>query len=176
MGSTELIRRRAMMGGEKEVDPYKNMIIADFTISSVQTMLLTRNDTSFYRRIVVDGVDIPVSASMSIELSAGRHRVAWLLSDITTVAYLPNNTFAKSDYILTIPGRVTHIPSYSLRDCPIGRLNRVDCYATTPPTVDSNAWLWDNNANGPLYVPKGTLSLYQSTSPWSTRLYIYEMD
>lgn len=175
MGSTELIRRR-MMGEEKEVDLYKNMIIVDFTISSVQTMLLTENDTSFYQRIVVDGVNIPISASMSIELTTGQHRVAWLLSDITTVAHLPTNTFEKNNYVLTIPGIVTHIPSYSLRDIPIGRLNRVNCYATTPPTVGSNPWLWDNNANGPLYVPKGTLSLYQSTSPWSSRLYIYEMD
>lgn len=165
-----------MMGGGKKENPYKDMIIADFTISSVQTMLLAENDTSFYQRIVVDGVDIPVSASMSIELTAGQHRVAWLLSDITTVAHLPRNTFAKSDYILTIPECVTHIKGYALRERPIGRLNRVDCYATTPPTVGSSPWLWDNNATNPLYVPKGTLSLYQSTSPWSERIYIYEMD
>ena len=62
---------------------------------------------------------------------------------------------------ITIPSSVELIEPLAFHDC---GLKEVKTLAETPPFVYDNTF---DNYDIPLYVPEASISLYQSTSPWS---------
>lgn len=65
---------------------------------------------------------------------------------------------------LILSTSITHIGAGAFKDC--SSLMGIECPATVPPTLESNAF--DNTDNCEIYVPSASLSAYQSASGWST--------
>ena len=66
---------------------------------------------------------------------------------------------------IAIPEGVTSIGERAFRNC--SSLTQVYCYGTTPPTINTSFWYPSFNGSSykrTLYVPKGYLSVYQSSS------------
>jgi hypothetical protein len=61
----------------------------------------------------------------------------------------------------TIGSGVTFIGEYAFYEC---NLSEVYCYATTPPTLEGEVFLYESGTN--LYIPSGTGSAYRSASGW----------
>ena len=69
-----------------------------------------------------------------------------------------------------IPYSVTSIAAGAFYGC--NKLTEITCYATIPPTVGSNAFI---NYNATLRVPRESVELYRTTSPWSNFYNILEV-
>lgn len=65
---------------------------------------------------------------------------------------------------ITIPNGVTSIGSYAFSNC--AALTEMTILATTPPTLESKNAI--STATTKIYIPKGTLSAYQSATNWSS--------
>lgn len=67
---------------------------------------------------------------------------------------------------VTIGNGITEVGVEAFRNCI--RLEEVYCKATTPPSLGSEAFAY-NNASGSryIYVPTASVSAYKSTSGWS---------
>lgn len=107
-------------------------------------------------------------------------------SGITTIAYYSFDGCTGLTSV-TIPDSVTTIGNYVFRDChslisiniPSGTtrigggafqrcsgLTSITIEATTPPTLENNAFADTNNC--PIYVPSGSADTYKAASVWST--------
>ena len=69
-----------------------------------------------------------------------------------------------------IPYSVTSIAAGAFYGC--NKLTEITCYATIPPTVGTNAFI---NYNATLRVPRESVELYRTTSPWSNFCNIVEV-
>ena len=61
---------------------------------------------------------------------------------------------------INIPSGITKLDSYALND--LESLQRIDCYCTTPPTLNSDCFL-ECNSEAILHVPSGTKAAYAAT-------------
>jgi hypothetical protein len=109
-----------------------------------------------------------------------------------TVTTISSCAFHTVNYLtrLTIPSGLTSIGTGAFYYC--RNLNRVTCYAQTPPTTPNrpsssqDPWEYSGRGESTLYVPKGTKAAYQSFSchdlyrwdiyPWAKFKEIIEMD
>ena len=73
---------------------------------------------------------------------------------------------------VTLPGSVTFIGESAFVGCP--GLTTITCLATTPPTIYDNTFR-SVLCEATLYVPVGTLNVYQSAEYWMEFLEIYEI-
>ena len=64
---------------------------------------------------------------------------------------------------IVIPQNVSYIGVMALQDC---NLSAITCYAETPPTLESSAFV-NVNKSIPVYVPKSSVATYQSAKGWS---------
>ena len=176
MESTELIRRRAMMG-KKEQDIYANMITFDFTVAESYTVNITTNNnagTASIDKIIIDGIDIGnITTSMSYTFDVGRHKIGWLMVDTANIAQdaiaqiAPINSLP-TDKITTIPACVETIGMYAMRGTPAYVNSYFVVHPTIPPTCGAAAiGLWYANTNRPIYVPDDSIELYKSAPQWS---------
>lgn len=69
--------------------------------------------------------------------------------------------------VLTIPSTVTSIPAqYNFYQC--YSLQELHCLPTTPPTVGNGNFLNSTSSTLVIYVPRGSLTAYQTATNWST--------
>ena len=66
---------------------------------------------------------------------------------------------------VTIPNSITSIKKALFMGCT--SLSKVNCYATTPPSVGENAFMRVPFEDGILYVPASSVSAYQNASGWN---------
>ncbi len=138
--------------------------------------LTTIENYAFYSCSSLANVEIPAS-------------VTWLgyyafchCSSLTEV-YIPNSVktinygafYACTNLAkITIGGGVTSIGDRAFYDCT--ELTTIICNATTPPYINSGTFLDTHYSNAQLFVPKGTLSAYQSADYWRNFTNITEMN
>lgn len=138
--------------------------------------LTTIENYAFYSCSSLANVEIPAS-------------VTWLgyyafchCSSLTEV-YIPNSVktinygafYACTNLAkITIGGGVTSIGDLAFYDCTA--LTTIICNATTPPYINSGTFLDTHYSNAQLFVPKGTLSAYQSADYWRNFTNITEMN
>ena len=93
--------------------------------------------------------------------------------DLQGVTEIAQYAFAYKDKLLSaeIPDTVTKINNNAYQYC--NSLKSVTCYATTPPTLASNAFS-TVNYNCIFYVPEGSLATYKKATNWATKAnYMY---
>ena len=66
---------------------------------------------------------------------------------------------------ITIPASVTEIGGQAFYSC--GGLKAVTCLNPTPPSIYSTSFYSSEESRATLFVPRGSLSSYQSNSEWS---------
>lgn len=89
------------------------------------------------------------------------------------VTNIPNYAFRKStnlDYLI-IPETVTNIGARAFYGC--SNIDYIGSYATTPPTIGSNAF-YGIDTDIPVYVPCNTTGVYSIASGWSNFTEYYE--
>jgi hypothetical protein len=76
---------------------------------------------------------------------------------------------------VTIGNSVTSIGDQAFRGC--SRLTSIYAYPTIPVDLSSSLWVFDgvNTSTCTLYVPKGSLSAYQTANQWKAFTHIVEM-
>lgn len=65
---------------------------------------------------------------------------------------------------ITIPANVTKLGMTALANC--DHLAEITCLATTPPNASASMVFWAINKAIPVYIPAGTLALYQEAAGW----------
>lgn len=87
---------------------------------------------------------------------------------------VPNNITSIDNYVfkwcsslnsVSIPSSITSIGYEAFKNCSC--LKEVYCYAENVPITNSDAFDRECIYSATLYVPKGSVELYKSTSPWS---------
>ena len=93
-----------------------------------------------------------------------------------TIEYMSNEAFAGCTSLttLTIPPSIFSIYNYVFKGCT--GLTSITCMRPDPRSTNTNNFDADTYANATLYVPKGSLSSYQNTAPWSSFANIQESD
>lgn len=114
-------------------------------------------------------VNAPNLTSLGMAFHSAGIISATNLGTITSIPGWPKSyeggVFAKSKLQkIVIPATVTSIGEYIFWWCT--KLKWVKCLATTPPTLDQEAFT-DTNNTFKIYVPDASVSTYQSASNWS---------
>lgn len=119
-----------------------NTLVKGIKTSTIPNTVTTIGDRAFYNCTVLTSITIPSSITR-IE-SYGFYGCSGLTS-------------------ITIPNSVTYIGNYAFYNCT--GLTYITVEATTPPTLQSNAF--SNTNNCPIYVPAESVETYKAASGWS---------
>ena len=90
----------------------------------------------------------------------------------TTITSLCSFTYCRELEKVEIPANIKTIGSFT--GCE--KLTTVICHSLEPPTTDWGGFGYSTYANGVLYVPKSSISLYSTSSPWKNFFSIKPID
>ena len=109
--------------------------------------------------VIGDGVTSIGSGAFQDCTSLSSVRIGSGVTSIGSTAFAGCSGLTK----IEIPNTITSIDGGAFQGCT--SLSSVTVEATTPPTLESNAFEYTNNC--PIYVPSGSVEVYKTTSGWS---------
>ena len=141
------------------------VIVGDFTAGNLRSAIysaLGGSPSSEVRQIIVQGniANGDVSAANDyqgctlLDLSRCPN-----LTEIPSYAYYGNTSLEQ----IILPSSVTRIGNYAFYNA--SKLAEITCYASVPPTIDSNAFA-NISTEAVAYVPQKSLSAYQAANGW----------
>ena len=116
----------------------------------------------------IDGVLYSKDGSTLIQYTAGRSGNFKIPQQVTTIG---SEAFRNCEKLvsITIPESVAYIGYQSFSEC-LG-LKTIICKSSIPPTLEimemSDEMFYGVNSSIPLYVPKGCVDVYRTTTGWS---------
>ncbi|MBO4804237.1 MAG: leucine-rich repeat protein [Muribaculaceae bacterium] len=139
-------------------------LLADVSFSEGLTIIDTY---AFYQCAMLEGVKLPSTLTRL-------NTYAFCLCSSLTEMVIPDNVQGLSYGVfysctnletVTIGRSVESMDDNVFYNCPA--LTKVICRCSTPPTIQSITFTSDHYSNVALYVPKSSLSAYQSANYWS---------
>ena len=122
------------------IETASNTLIAGCQNTIIPNSVTSIGDGAFNGHTSLTGIEIPNS--------------------VTSIGYAAFHYCSRLTSI-EIPNSVTSIGNFAFFGCDC--LTKITCWATTPPTIDSNTF---SNYSADLYVPVGCKSAYQYANYW----------